>query len=88
MNLLLFDYYSLLGRSDMTELRQRRKGSGVIIIIIKKHLVLERGSLPPNSLVCTICAPNICAPELEQTLRANCAVNSAGDNWELKQRRF
>ena len=70
----------------MTELRQRRKGSGVIKK--KKHLVLERGSLPPKSLVCTICAPNICAPELEQTLRANCEVNSAGDNWELKQRRF
>ena len=65
----------------MTELRQRRKRSGVIK---KKHLVLERGSLPSNSLVCAICATNtcICAPELEQTLRANCTVNLAGDNRE------
>ena len=31
----------------MTELRRRRKGSGVIKK--KKHLVLESGSLPPNS---------------------------------------
>ena len=59
----------------MTELRRRRKGGGVI----KKKIVLEIGSLPPNSLVCTICTQNTCEPELEQFyLRANCTVNSAG----------
>ena len=74
MNLLLFDY-CLLGRSDMTELRLRRKGGGVI----KKKIVLEIGSLPPNSLVCTICTQNTCEQELEQFYwRANCTVNSAG----------
>ena len=46
----------------MTELRLRRKGGGVI----KKKIVLEIGSLPPNSLVCTICTQNTCEQELEQ----------------------
>ena len=59
----------------MTELRRRGKGGGVIF----KKIVLKRGSLPPNSLVCTICTQNTCEPELEQFyLRANYIVNSAG----------
>ena len=28
-------------------------------------MLLERVSFPPNSLVCTICTPNVCEPELE-----------------------
>ena len=74
----------------MTKLRRKKEGSGVIKKKNNdtKHLVLERGSLPSNSLVCTTCSPNICAPELEQNLRANCKVNSAGDIREFKQRRF
>ena len=59
----------------MTELRRRGKGGGVIL----KKIVLKRGSLPPNSFVCTICTQNTCEPELEQFyLRANYTVNSAG----------